>query len=119
VTEGLNWTWIAVMAVAPLPAALLVAFPIWRARQPILGNLAGTAVIFGASLALILRESVEIAALVHGCLDAGYTCWPHPPVIVRHAVYASIGLVEVVALFMVSLKVEHNLRRQHYAPEWR
>ena len=119
VTEGLNWTWITLMAVAPLPVALAVAFPIWRAKQPILGNLAGTAIIFGTALALILRESVEIAALVHRCLDAGYSCWPHPPVIVRHAVYATIGFVQVIALFMISLKVEKDIRRQHYSPEWR
>jgi len=107
------------MAIAPLPVGLLVALPIWHAKQPILGNLAGAAVIFGVALALILRESMEIARLVHACLDAGYTCWPHPPVIARHAIYASIGLVEVVVLFMVSLRVEHNIRRQHYSPEWR
>ena len=37
----------------------------------------------------------------------------------RYAVYAGIGFVEVVALFMVSLTVERRMRNRHYAPEWR
>ncbi len=42
----LSWRWIAFMAIVPLPAGALLAWPIWRRSEPILGNLAGTAVIF-------------------------------------------------------------------------
>src|SRR6266446_9063921 len=58
--NGLNWSWIAVALTAPNLAGVLVAFPLWRAGQPIFGNLAGTLVIFGSAIALIMREDVEL-----------------------------------------------------------
>ena len=58
--NGLSWGWIALMVTAPPIAGLLVAYPCWKKSQPILGNLAGTAVIFGAALALFMASlSVE------------------------------------------------------------
>jgi len=116
---GLSWGWIALMATVPLAAGLFVAWPIWRIRQPILGNLAGTGVIFASALALILRESAEVDRVTSACLDAGVTCWPDPSAFTRYAIYASIGLVEVFVLFLLSLKVEERIRRRNYAPEWR
>jgi hypothetical protein len=118
VTE-LNWRWIALMATAPPLAGLLVAYAIWRTEQIVLGNLAGTAVIFGAALALILRESAEIDLTIRRCLDAGYTCWPEPSAFTRYAIYAFIGLFEVFAVFILSLRVERQIRNRNYAPEWR
>ena len=119
IVNGLSWGWIVLMATAPFLLGLLVAFPIWRTKQMILGNLAGTMVIFGAALALILRESVELDRATRGCLDAGLTCWPDPGAFARYVIYASIGLVEVFALFTLSLRVEENVRRRDHAPEWR
>jgi hypothetical protein len=115
----LSWRWIAVLLVAAPPAGALVAYPIWRAGQTILGNLAATAVIFGAALALILRESVEIDQATRACLDAGYTCWPDPSAFTRYAVYAFIALLEVCGVFLWSLRVERQIRDRRYAPEWR
>jgi hypothetical protein len=117
--SGLSWKWIALMALVPLPIGLLVAYPIWRTREFILGNVAGTIVIFGSALALILRESVVLDRVTRACLDAGYTCWPEPSGFARYATYAFIGAFEVFALFSLSLRVERNIRRQGYAPEWR
>jgi hypothetical protein len=115
----LSWRWIALMVTAAPAAGALVAYPIWRAGQIILGNLAGTAVIFGAALAMILRESVEITQVTQGCLDAGYTCWPDPSAFTRYAIYAFIGLLAVFGLFLWSLRVERRMRNRNYAPEWR
>jgi hypothetical protein len=115
----LSWRWIALMATAPLVVGLLVAYPCWKKRQPILGNIAGTAVIFGAALALILRESAELDAIGRRCLDAGYYCFPTPSAFSRYAIYAFIGLFEVFALFTISLSVEQKVRRSGYDPEWR
>ncbi len=115
----LSWHWMALMSTAPPLVAALVAIPIWRTKQMILGNLAGTAVIFGSALAMILRESIEVDRVTRTCLDAGYTCWPDPSAFTRYAIYATIGLVEVFALFSVSLKVEEKIRQRGYAPEWR
>src|SRR5437762_2847260 len=64
------------MAFAPLPVAVLVATPIWRRNEMILGNVAGAAVIFGTGLVLILREHAALDMVVQGCLDRGVTCWP-------------------------------------------
>jgi hypothetical protein len=116
---GLNWSWIALMATAPGVAGVLLAYPCWRKTEVILGNLAGTAVILGFALALIFRESAEVDRVTRQCIEAGYTCWPVPSAFVRYAIYAAIGFLEVVALFLVSLSVEQRIRNRHYSPEWR
>lgn len=115
----LSWRWIALMATVPPVLALLVAAPVWRTKQMILGNLIGTAVIVAAAMGMILRESVELERITRRCLDSGYTCWPDPSAFMRYAIYAGLALLEVFALFTFSLKVEDNLRKRHYAPEWR
>jgi hypothetical protein len=117
--EGVSWFWIAVMVTAPPFAGVLVALPLWRGGQPMLGNVAGTMVIFGAALGLILRESVELDGVARACLDAGVVCWPQPTAFMRYAIYASIGLFEVLGLFAFGLKVEERVRNRAYAPEWR
>ena len=115
----LSWFAIALMATVPSTFGALVAYPIWRKRQPILGNLAGSVVIFGSALLLIVRESVELDRLTRQCIDAGYYCFPTPTSFSRYAIYAFIALFEVFALFTISLSVEHRIRRQGYDPEWR
>src|SRR3954470_9532457 len=107
------------MALGPPVGGLLVAYPCWTRRQPILGNIAGTAVIFGAALALILRESAELDAIARRCIDAGYYCFPNPTAFSRYAVYAFIALFEVFALFTASLHVEEKIRRSGSDPEGR
>ncbi len=119
VVEGLSWNWIALGATVPPVVALFVAFPFWWKEQPIFGNLAGTAVIFGSAFALIMREHMQIERLVLACLDAGLPCFPNPPAFTRFAVYAFVGLIEVIALFTLSLRVEQRRRRRGYSPEWR
>ena len=116
---GLNWQWIVLMATVPTLLGTLLAYPCWRKTEVILGNLAGTAVILAFAFALIFRESAEVDRATRACLDQGYTCWPVPSGFVRYAIYAGIGFLEVVAIFMASLSVERRMRNQHYAPEWR
>jgi hypothetical protein len=115
----LSWLWIALMATVPPLVGVLAAVPCWRHSQIILGNIAGTVVIFGSAMALILRESVELDRIARRCLDAGYVCFPSPSAFTRYAIYAFIGLFEVFALFTVSLNVEQKIRRRGYDPEWR
>jgi hypothetical protein len=116
---GLSWNWIALMATAPFIVGCAVAFPVWKTKQFVLGNLAGTAVIVTVALALILRESAEIDRITRRCLEAGITCWPTPSGFTRYAIYAGIGLIESIALFMLSLNIERRIRNEQYAPEWR
>ena len=115
----LSWSWIALALTVPPLVAGPIAVLIWRQGQPILGNLAGTAVIFGAAVGLILRERVDIERVTQACLDRGVVCWPDPSAFTRFAIYAFIALAEVMALFLLSLRVEEKLRRRGYAPEWR
>lgn len=117
--NGLSWPWIALMLTLPPLLGVLIAFPLWEKKQMILGNIAGTVVIFGGALALIARESVEIYGLTQSCLDSGFVCWPVPSAFMRYAIYAGIGLLEVFALFTFSLKIEQRIRNRDYAPEWR
>jgi len=117
--DELSWRWIALMSTVPVLLGFLLAFPLWRQKQTILGNLAGSAVILAAALVLMLREYVELDRVTKACLDAGFTCWPTPGFFTRFAIYAGIGLVEMMALFVWSLRVERNIRNRGYAPEWR
>jgi len=116
---NLNWLWISFALTVPPIAGVLVAYPVWRMGQPIFGNLMGAVIIFGSAIALIMREHVELDRVVQACLDRGTTCWPEPSAFTRFAIYAFIGLIEVIGVFLLSLKVETNLRRRLYAPEWR
>lgn len=116
---SLSWSWIAVAAVAPLLAGLIVAWPIWLTGQPILGNIAGSIVIFGAAIAMIMREHTDLDRVVQACIEQGTTCWPTPSAFTRFAVFAFIGLAQVIALFTLSISVETKQRRRGYAPEWR
>jgi hypothetical protein len=115
----LSWLWIALALTVPPLVGGLIALPIWLKEQPILGNLAGSTAIFGAAIALIMREHVELAGLAQACLDRGFVCWPVPNAFARYAIYAFIALVEVMVLFSVSLTVERKVRRRGYDPEWR
>lgn len=115
----LGWFWITLeLTVTPL-VAFLAALPFWRQGGMIFGNIAGTVVIFGSAFGLIMREYVEIDRMVSACLEAGDVCWPEPGAFTRFAIYAFIGLIEVFALFTLSLRAEKKRRDRDYAPEWR
>lgn len=118
--EQLNWVGIATMLLAPLPLGILIALPLWRKQEGMLGNLAGAALIFGTAIVLILKESSESDALASRCLEAGLTdCFSPGGSFARFAIYAFIGLAEVIALFLISLNVEKRVRNRDVAPEWR
>lgn len=117
--KDLSWPWIVFELTAPPLAAVLVAFPLWRKNQPIFGSIAGTSVIFASAIALILREYVELDRMTRECLDAGTVCWPTPGFFTRFAIYAFVGLIEVFALFILSLFVEERRRRRDYDAQWR
>jgi hypothetical protein len=117
---GLSWGWIALMAASAPLVALPVAWLAWRESQMILGNLAGTAVIFAGALAVITRERVEIDRFQQACVEAGVlNCLVDPSPFTRFAVYSFVALFEVIALFLWSLRVERRQRNRRYAPEWR
>jgi hypothetical protein len=117
--DGLSWFWILVEATLPPLAGWLIALPLWLKDQPILGNIAGSMIIFGTALGLIMREHIELDRLSGACLDAGKTCFPHPDAFTRFAIYAFIAMFEVIALFTVSLTVDERRRRRGYDPQWR
>jgi hypothetical protein len=117
--DSLSWFWILFEATVPPLIGWLVALPLWMRDQPILGNIAGSVVIFGTSFGLILREHVDLDRLSGACLDAGKTCFPHPEAFTRFSIYAFIALFEVIALFSLSLRVDERRRRRGYDPQWR
>lgn len=73
VLNGLNWGWIALMVLAPPLVSLLAAWPFWRKGGMIFGSIVGTAIIFGTSFSLIMREYVELDRATQACLDGGET----------------------------------------------
>ncbi len=117
--DGLAWKWIGLQAVIPPVAALLAALPFWRKRQMIFGTIVGTVIVCATAVGLILREHVELDALIQACFDEGNPCFPHPSDFTRFAVYAFVAIFEVFGLFLLSLFFEERVRRSEYAPEWR
>jgi hypothetical protein len=115
----LSWFWITLAVTVPPIVAGPAAILFWRKRQFMFGSIVGSGVIFASAIGLILREYVEIDRLTEQCLETGVVCWPNPSAFVRFAIYAFIALVEVFALFSLSLVVEERIRRRNYAPEWR
>ena len=114
----LSWYWITLAATVPPILAVLVAYLFWRSGQSTFGNIVGTAVLFASALGLILREYVDLDRLTNACLDEGATCFPQPSAFTRFAIYASIALVQVFALFWLGLFIEERVRRRGYAREW-
>jgi hypothetical protein len=115
---GLSWRWIVFAATIPPFAGFLVSIPFWRKGQSTFGSIVGTAVIFASAMGLILREYAVLDRLTQECLDAGTVCFPDPSAFTRFAIYAFMGLIQVFALFTVSLVVEERIRRRNYAREW-
>jgi hypothetical protein len=114
-----NWLSVAIMVLVALPLGVFLATPLWQRKEGLLGNLAGTGVIFGTAVVLILRESAESDAVTSRCLEAGLTdCFPSGT-FTRYATYAFIGLAEVIVLFLISIAAERRIRERDIAPEWR
>ena len=118
--DQLNWNWIWFSLSVPLIVGALLALPFWWKDQAIFGNIFGTVIIFGAAFGLIMRERVELDGLLRACFDSGKdVCTLEPSAFTRFAIYAFIGLFQVILLFSVSIKVDEKVRRRGYAPEWR
>lgn len=117
--DQLSWNWIAFLVTVPPLVALAIAYPIWRKGEVILGNVAGSVILFGAGFAMIWREHIVLDRIVQACLDEGTACFPEPSAFTRFGIYAFIALFEVMVLFLFSLKVEERWRRRDYSPEWR
>jgi len=117
--NGLNWYWITIEATATPIVGLLCALPLWLKQQPILGNIAGSVIIFGSAFGLIMREHIQLDGQIRACIDAGLPCFPTPDAFTRFAIYAFIALFEVIALFLLSLRIERKLRDRGYDPQWR
>ena len=56
---------------------------------------------------------------MQACIEDGKTCWPVPSAETRFAIYACLGLLEIIVVFAISLTVERRIRNREYAVEWR
>ena len=119
---GLHWDYVVLLAIGPPLAAWLIASLVWRLGEMILGNIAGTIIIFGSALILMFLEYSELNRLTNACLataSADDMCFPVPSAFARYSIYACIALAQVFGLFLWSLRVEQRIRNRDVAPEWR
>jgi hypothetical protein len=117
--NGFNWSWITLASTVPFLVGLVLAVPFWVKRQMTFGTVVGAGVIFAFAIGLILREHVELDAIIQKCFEDGTVCFPTPTAFTRFATYSFIALFEVMALFWLSMVVEHRVRNRDYSPEWR
>jgi Na+/proline symporter len=109
----MNYMWIAVAAVLPLLAALLVAWPFWikRASDEI-GAIVGALVVFACVVFFVGREYGESDRAIAACLDNQIRCRFSPSLFTRYAIYVGIGMTQVIVLFLVGLSIEERLRQR-------
>ena len=112
--------WIAIGSTVPLALGLVVAAPLWYMRHEIIGNITGATLIFMTTVGMIAREWMELEnKRLANCPDTETFCLPDPGNFNKFALYAFLGLAQVVVLFLVSLRVERSIRNRGVAPEWR
>ena len=110
--DSLSLTWVFVAALVPITFALLLARPLWHRRvRDEGGTIAGAAVVFACSVALIGREFSHVLKVSAACVAREVACHFEPEPFTRYAIYAGIGMLQVFALFMIGLSVEERLRR--------
>lgn len=116
----MNWYWIGVAATAPLIAALIVAYPLWRRGQSTFGSTAASMLVFVTGSLMIAREYAELERLTEQCVaETGFECVFDPSPFSRFAVYAGIALLQAFAVFLIGIKADERKRSRDYAPEWR
>ena len=109
----MNYMWVAVAAVLPLLAALLVAWPFWSKRAADeIGAIVGALVVFACVLLFVGREYGESDRAIAACLENQIRCRFSPSLFTRYAIYVGIGMTQVIVLFLVGLSVEEKLRQR-------
>jgi len=114
---GMRWWPIALAIALPTIAALLVARLFWRTDSTV-GNIIGSAVIAIAMIGFIAREYTDLDQQRRACLARQQACAARPQDFNRYAVYASIGFVEVIAVYTVGLWFEERVRRRGRSADW-
>ena len=113
----MSWFWIAIALTVPTGLAVLVTLLYSMKGDPAIGAILGSGVVFASCVGLIGREYTELARLSQSCLGIGCRVYPEPHM--RFGIYACIALLEVFAVFLLSLWIEERNRRRTFAPEWR
>lgn len=107
----MNLTWVIVASLAPVTAALAVAWPFWKRRvADEIGSIAGSAVVLCCALGFFAREFAEVMAFHNTCLAAGKACHFSPEPFTRYAIYAGIGMLQVFVVFVVGLRAQERGR---------
>jgi MFS superfamily sulfate permease-like transporter len=108
----MDYLWVAVAAVLPLLAALVVAWPFWIKRvADEMGAIVGALVVFTCVVFFIGREYSESDRAIAACLENQIRCRFSPSLFTRYAIYVAIGMTQVIVLFLVGLSVEEKLRQ--------
>ena len=115
----LSWFWIAVALTVPPVVGTAWSHSRSGCRNNRFSAIWPHVIIFGAAIALIGREHIELERITQACLDQGRTCWPN---LERLRTLRDLRVhcaLRGDGAFSLSLKVETRIRRRGYAPEWR
>lgn len=114
----MRWNWIAIAATVPTAVALLIAWPIWRTRHAVIGNLIGAGVIFAFTIGFMGLEYAVIEQ--KDCVVVpGTRCMDAVTAFTRIAAYAFVAFFDAFVVFLVGLVVERRRARRFISPEWR
>jgi hypothetical protein len=116
----MNWTRFAISAIGPFLVALPIAALFWRRQQSAtMGTVVGAGIVLISAVFFMALEFGEGVHYRMQCAETNVPCGPsNPSDFVRIFSYAFVGMIEVMAIFIVGAAVESRMLRRHRAPEW-
>src|SRR5262245_56483438 len=109
-TITMSWLWIGIAFAAPTLLAILVAAPIWWQGDATVANVVGSGVAGLSIVLLILRENSMLVSIRLECATINLPCHIVPNDFTRFAIYAGIGFIDIMLVFLIGLRFEERRR---------
>ena len=114
-TLSVNWGRMVLALVVPFLIGTIVAIPLWRKTDAVVGSAVGAALNFVLSMLFFAREFIEIASFGLACEMAKIPCRVVLGEFTRGAIYAAISFVNAAGIFSLGLVVSER-RRARQSP---